>query len=218
MKGLLIKDFKLLKVQKRFIAIIVVVIGGMALYGSQNTSFLVLYATLIGCVLPMSSVTYDEMDDGNVFLFSLPVSRKGYVIEKYIYCIICGGVAWLTGAAAAAVSGIVKDAGTAGDAFMAALPYLPVMLVILAVMLPFQLFFGSEKGRLVYLIMAGGGVVAGVLVSEISETLHIDLEKWMEAVTSLNLEMLAAGAVVLAAALVLLSCSISVGIMKKKEF
>ena len=33
----------------------------------------------------MSSISYDEFDNGNAFLFSLPITRKDYVLEKYIF-------------------------------------------------------------------------------------------------------------------------------------
>ena len=75
MKGLLIKDFKLLKGQKNFfmpitaISIIMIIV-------SPGTSFPIGFLGFVGALFSLSSISYDEFDNGNAFLFSLPITRK----------------------------------------------------------------------------------------------------------------------------------------------
>lgn len=45
---------------------------------------------MICSMFSLSTISYDEFDNGNAFLFSLPITRKGYVIEKYIFGIMLG--------------------------------------------------------------------------------------------------------------------------------
>ena len=87
MTGLLIKDFRLLKVQKNFFALITFILFGQILF-AENNFFAISFASLTFSLLSISTVSYDEFDNGNPFLFSLPVTRKGYVLEKYCFGLI----------------------------------------------------------------------------------------------------------------------------------
>ena len=84
MKGLLIKDLRLMKNMGNSLAIILLVAVGMSFYIS-DMSFIVIYMAIIGTSFTSSTISYDEFDNGNAFLFSLPVSRKDYVLEKYLF-------------------------------------------------------------------------------------------------------------------------------------
>ena len=78
MKGLLIKDFKLLKNQKQFF-LIIGLITFMFLVTNDSPYFTITYATMMFSMFTMSTISYDEYDNGAAYLFSLPISRKGYV-------------------------------------------------------------------------------------------------------------------------------------------
>lgn len=79
MTGLLIKDFRLLKVQKNFFTLIVFILLGMILF-SEDNFFAVSFATFIFSLFSTSTVSYDEFDNGNPFLFSLP---RDFVHQAY---------------------------------------------------------------------------------------------------------------------------------------
>ena len=83
MKGLLIKDFKLLKGQKNFF-FIVCLVGVMLMVTSASPSYVISYMTFVFSMFTLSSVSYDEYDNGLAFLFCLPVTRKKYVREVCI--------------------------------------------------------------------------------------------------------------------------------------
>ena len=78
MKGLLVKDFRLLLSQKAYyMAVFLVAIVLATSTGSPN--FVVGYLAMLCMMFALSSISYDEFDNGNAFLFCLPISRNGYV-------------------------------------------------------------------------------------------------------------------------------------------
>ena len=83
MKGLLIKDFKLLKTQQKFFLLVLFIAIAVEMFSGSSSSFLIDTYPLWPYYSPLSSISYDEFDNGNAFLFSLPITRKSYVIEKY---------------------------------------------------------------------------------------------------------------------------------------
>ena len=89
MKGLLLKDMLLLKNNKKLYAILVffAVIYPMMGMGSFTITFL----GMMGLIISISTMNYDEFDNGNSFLFSLAFKRSTYVAEKYVLC-IGGGI------------------------------------------------------------------------------------------------------------------------------
>lgn len=84
MKGLLIKDFKLLKGQKNFFMAITA-ISIIMIIVSPGTSFPIGLLGFVGALFSLSSISYDEFDNGNAFLFSLPITRKDYVLENIFW-------------------------------------------------------------------------------------------------------------------------------------
>ena len=89
MKGLLIKDFKLMMMQKNFFLSIIAIAVVLTVF-VKNPSFIIGYLTFIGSVFTLSTISYDEFDNGNAFLFSLPITRKLYALEKYVFGFLTG--------------------------------------------------------------------------------------------------------------------------------
>ena len=107
----------------------------------------------------------------------------------------------------------------AGDLVVIALFILPVMLMMQAVMLPIQLKFGGEKGRIA-LIGASGLVVglAAIIVKGAETVLHIDLVKGFAHLQTVSVRVLILSVAAVAVVLLLASMKISIAVVKKKEF
>ena len=73
MKGLLIKDFKLLKGQKNFFMAITA-ISIIMIIVSPGTSFPIGFLGFVGALFSLSSISYDEFDNGNAFSNSAPLT------------------------------------------------------------------------------------------------------------------------------------------------
>ena len=87
MKAMLIKDWKLMKGQKQFVFILCIF---LAVFGatSNNLGFLISYMTLMATIFSISTISYDEYNNGMVYLLALPISRRKYVEEKYLFCLL----------------------------------------------------------------------------------------------------------------------------------
>lgn len=217
MKGLLIKDFKLMKAQRNFFIFIIVIAIGMAM-STEDSSFIIGYMTFVGLLFTMSTISYDEFENGNYFLFSLPITRKGYTAEKYGFGLIVGGISWLFATVVCIIAMLAKGSGSIMDTTLTAFLMLPILLVIFAIMLPFQLKYGGEKGRIAMIGAIGLMVVIGILAVRIAKVLNIDLIRVFDNLPTISMRILIAIMLGIAIVILFLSYRISVAIMNKKEF
>ncbi len=217
MKGLLIKDIRLMKNMRNSIIMILLIAVSMGAY-VKDVSFIITYLALIGASFTTSTMSYDEFDNGYTFLLSLPVTRKGYVLEKYAFGLLLGGGGWLRASVLVTVAGAVRNTSTVTDSLMMSLVMLPVALLLLSVLIPFHMKFGGEKGRIVMIITIGLIFAATVLGVKLAEAMNIDLDAALEKLPVMGTGAVAVGAVVISVVILLLSCRISIGIMNKKEF
>jgi len=217
MKGLLIKDFKLLKNMRSSMVMVVLIAVLMSTYLS-DISFIIMYLSLLGASFTMSTLSYDEYDNGYAFLMSLPITRKGYVAEKYGFGLIMCMGAWFLGAAIVMVVGLVKKTASVPEVVMLAFTLLPAALLLLAVMLPLRLKFGAEKGRIV--MIAAMGLVFGFayLAVKLAQTFKWDMDAVGERLGTLGMGAEIVLSIGIAVLLLLLSFKICLSIMKKKEF
>ena len=139
-------------------------------------------------------------------------------MEKYGFGLILGGGAWLLGTILAVVVGKVQHGGTVTDTIMTALMILPLMLMILSVMLPFQLKYGGEKGRIAMICAFGILFVIGTGILKIAKTLNIDLIYIIDHLPVISMGMLLVILIGIGAVVLLVSCKISISIVNKKEF
>lgn len=217
MRGLLIKDFKLMKSQKNFFVLIVMVAIGMAMF-VEDASFIIGYIAFIGSLFTLSSISYDEFDNGNAFMFSLPITRKDYIVEKYSFGLITGGGSWLLATFIVIIIALIKNTNLTVETIMGALMILPIMLLILAVMLPFQLKFGGEKGRVAMIAVVGLMFIIGIVTVKIAGALNIDLVSIINNLPKVSTGMVIAIGIGITIIALLISYKISLSIMNKKEF
>lgn len=217
MKGLLIKDFKLMKGRRSFFGLIVAMSVGMAAF-LEEPSFIIGYMTFVGVLAAMSTISYDEFDNGNAFLFSMPITRKGYAVEKYGFGLVFGLFFWLLAAVIAMIAGSLRAITSISDMLMTAFLFLPILLLTLSVTTPFQLKFGSEKGRLAMIGAAAMIVSICFVAVKAAGLFHIDLISALNRLSSMNMGMLIMMLLGIGIIVLLLSLSISISIMNKKEF
>ena len=83
-KGLVLKDVKLIISQMKLL-LVVMVIWAIFMAGSMRMTFFVGYVAILCSFLTLSTVNFDEAENGFAYLFTLPISRKDYVFEKYLF-------------------------------------------------------------------------------------------------------------------------------------
>lgn len=217
MKGLLIKDFKLMLMQKNFF-IIIIVVACLISISSQDPTFMIGFITLILSLFTVSTISYDEFDNGYPFLLTLPFSRKTYVLEKYVYGLILGAGAWIVSVMICSLMLIVQGKPVTSDMLIGAFVILPMFLVIESLMIPVHLRFGGEKGRYALIACVGVLVVIGFVVMKIVEIFHIDVLPLILAIDALGPVMFMMILLMIGFLIMLVSLKVSLSIMNKKEF
>ena len=211
MLGMMRKDLCLLLQRSR--AMLMMAGVGIIIGFSTDGSFMIGYLTMISAILTIGTISYDEFDNGYLFLLTLPVTRRSYVTAKYIFCFLGDLVGWAAASVIYAGCCLAKGAGLGMEQLAAALVFLPVVGLMSAVMLPLQLKYGAEKSRLALAVLFGGIGVLGALGMKLFPGLPNTLRAFPE-ISGAALGAAALGAVVAAVAL---SYRISLGIMEKKE-
>lgn len=218
MKGLLIKDFKLLKNQKTLFAVICFISFILLLTGTEP-SFIISYVTFVVAMFALSSVSYDEDNNGYAFLFSLPITRRQYVSAKYLFGLLVGAGAWILSTVLITVYTWVKYPGkNMEEWFFTVMLYLAILLLFLFVIFPVELKFGAEKGKVAMFCVVGGIFAGGFLLSKVIHYIGIDMERLWSGLVKMNTYLLF-GMIFLVCGIVgVISYTISLGIMKRKEF
>lgn len=218
MKGLLVKDFKLMKNQKNFFLMMFLLsIAFMGMNGGEN--FIVGFLTFICSLFSISTISYDEFDNGNAFLFTLPFNRADYVKEKYCFGLITGLAACAVGTIISGAAILIKNTGVDILEWLpACFTFIIIDLVFLSFLLPFQLKFGAERGRIA--LMLGFGILFVIvwLAAKLLAALNIDIEAIVENMTAAGVTGLFAFCFFAVAACTLVSYRISCAVVNHKEF
>lgn len=217
MKGLLIKDFRLMRGQRTFF-LAIIAISILTAVTSSNTLFAISFLGFVCPMFVLSSISYDEFDNGNAFLFSLPITRKGYVFEKYIFGLILSISALLFSTAVCLIISVIKNTVSINEIFITALTVFPAELLILSLMLPFQLKFGAEKGRIAIIAVLGGISVISVILVKAAEAMNINLYELLNAVSKLGMQTFFLLYLLISFIILIISYRISIKVINKKEF
>lgn len=177
MRGLFEKDIRIIKNQKK-IMLIFAGMGVLLLLSGVEISFILPYmASVMTSSVAISTISYDSMDNGNSFLFTLPVRRKDYATEKYFFVCGFGAVSALIVAIACGILLLVrKSEMTAGAFGVETMTCLLIVLLLADLLVPLQIKFGAEKSKIV--ILATVGIL--VLGFEIMK----NLDQYMQGISS----------------------------------
>lgn len=164
MKALFIQDFRYMLTQKSFLVLIALVGIVLALTQNDNYIFVIGYLGFMGMITGMMSVTMDDQSNGLTFLFSLPIDRRVYVREKYIFIVLMGVSFSIFATVLCLLFRMFAEYKAPTDEILStAVGTLAVMLLFICFMLPLQLKFGAERARLASFIAIGFFFVAVLL-------------------------------------------------------
>lgn len=215
MRGLFEKDFRLLCQNRQTLILFLMMAGFLGL--TQNGTFVLGYLSFMFSILLTSTISYDEMDQGFEFLMTLPVTPKTYVQEKYGFCtvgvifsVILSGIIYLT------EKGIHGEQILLGEELLTVLIFVPIVWCVIAIMVPIQLKFGAEKGRIAILMVYGGSAfllyfVLKCIGEENVKLMTNFLNQWKP-------EALVLGGFLLSGLVLGISYGISRRIMEQKEY
>lgn len=203
MKGLFVKDLKLMMLQKNFLLLILAIVIGMMIF-TDDVIFPLGFLSFIVSLFTVSTISYDDFDNGNAFLFTLPITRNHYVSEKYFLGLLLGCMAWVLTTVLGIITTVLKDTLPITDLVQSFLDLLT---------------FGGDKGRIAMIGAFGGlAVITLVIVKGAEAIFNIDLVSLLDNMPTVSMGVLIAIAIIIALLMLLVSMKISLSIMNKKEF
>ena len=218
MKGLLIKDIKLLLGQKKFFAVVV----GMGIFfmlSNENPVSGVSYITMLLSIFTLSTISYDEFDNGMAFLMTLPIERKTYAQEKYVFAGLVSLFSAVGTSVLAYIMGMVMENSidmteVVGVACLITL----VSWLMLALMIPIQIRFGAEKGRIAMILAMGALFGMFYVLAKVFSSTGADMNGVVVFLTNLKPWQIVLGALLATIVILMISYSICVRIINKKEY
>ena len=218
MRGLIYKDLQIMKNN----AGVLLAGFGMAwlvlALTDADVSFIVSYFTFFAVMMALNTLAYDDMNHGMQSILSLPVTRSGYVKEKYVFTIAFGASGWLFAFVIGAVYEIVRGNAVELSYLFTSAMGAVVMCSLAVLMIPVQLHFGAEKARVAIFAVIMAIVLAGYGVNYILESFDIRAAELLNRLTELHPGAALGIGVAVMVIFLLISMSISIMIVKKKEY
>ncbi len=216
MKGLLIKDMRILMRQKMTFLIIVLLGIFMSMNGG-DASFSLGYMMVVSAMLVVTTISYDYFENGMSFMFTLPISRKSYVVEKYVLALLVELV--MAGFSVLIQVGSIL-LGNPADwmvLLITGVGCFVAAMLLLAIYIPIYIKCGPEKSRIAMFIVVGIVAVGTYLGAKV-EALQGIPERLIGALSKMSTVQITAVGVGIFVLAMLASVGISIGIMEKKEF
>lgn len=168
MKGLILKDLFVL----RKIAVLYLVIEGVllaaSLFNPAMQMFAILYFLILAMMLPITALAYDERAGWEKYALTMPVTRKKLVASKYLLGLILLGISlvlmilFIIFAYEFLATYSVNYIETTFRLVLAVV----VGCLFLSVLMPIMLKLGTEKGRIVMMLMIFIPVGAVLILSK----------------------------------------------------
>ena len=213
MKGLLIKDLSLLRNQKRLLPVYLLLAVWFTFL--HNDSFAFPFLMMMASILAGSTISYDEIDHSQTYLFVLPVDRKTYVQEKFVLGGILAAVSLLlAGIFSLARMLISHDVSVAELGPLVALSAC-VGSGFIAVMIPIRIRFGGDQGRIVLYVFFALIALAAALLSKIFPGSQ---EQMAEDLSQLGMAAITSASAVFSCILIISGYFLGIHWISKKEF
>lgn len=193
MKGLVMKDFYMIyKYCRMYLLIAVIFAIG---YTMGDNIFMLFYPIVLGSIMPVTLIAYDEKSKWQVYAETFPYTRKEIVTAKYLITLLYLTAFALLSAVSQAVHMLrAAEVFSLSSCLSVILPLLAVGLIVPGITLPAVFKLGTEKGRMAYYgivvavcgLFGAMGVMTDMNVAEIT----LKLREWMVPV------LIAAGVVI----------------------
>ena len=145
MKGLIKKDFYIIKQNMKYILLFLAVFGIIALEGDNILYFIPVF--LITMIF-ITTFSYDDYNNWDAYAVTLPNGRKNVVKSKYIASITLTVFATLITYILSVIIGAINGNLDLSNMTSLILSGLFSVVLIQAIMYPLIFKFGAEKGRI----------------------------------------------------------------------
>ena len=207
MKGLLLKDWYMMKKYCRAYLLIAVVFIAVSLFSNDNM-FFVFYPCLLCGMIPVNLLGYDERSRWMQYSGTLPYTKTQIVSGKYLIGLLSQITILVATGVAQAAKMLIAHNFELGNFAVLMLLMLIVSTLTSSICLPFVFKLGVEKGRTAYYIMIGFVCGASVLASSILRR---------QLISEINPNLILALVAVVGICVYILSWYLSIVFFKKRE-
>lgn len=167
MKGLILKDWYLLKDYCK-VYLLLIIVFTVASFWSQDSLFLLLYPCILASVIPVTLLSYDERSHWESYCGALPYTKAQIVSGKYIIGLAVQILVFLLISAVQLIR-MGTNGGLHGGEYL----FLVTLMLLLCCFstsftLPVMFKFGVEKGRMAYYIILGAACSVLFLIPYLS--------------------------------------------------
>lgn len=166
MKGLLLKDWYMMKKDCRWYLLLAVIFSAVSFFSDENY-FLIFYPCLLCGMIPVSLLGYDEKSGWMYYSATMPYTKAQLVSAKYLVGLLAQGVMLL-------ISGIIHSIKlmVEGHFNFAEFGVFMILFFVIAtfapsISMPFVFKYGVEKGRMGYYIMVGFFCAASIIAQDV---------------------------------------------------
>ena len=216
MKGLLIKDMRILMRQKTTF-LIIIILGVFLGTNGGDMSFSMGYMMMVSNTLVITTIAYDYHERGMSFLLTFPVSKKTYVTEKYLLSVFIGVVTSSVGMLLNVLGGLWGAQVAWNEFWVIAAVSMAAALLMLALYIPVYIKCGPEKSRVAILIVVGVFLAGGYLAVKVEPVRNVLYQALGVLKTMSALQVIGIGVAVWAL-IMAVSMVVSIRLLEKKEF
>ena len=182
----------------------------------------VVYMAIIVSMFSLATIGYDEFDNGFRFLFTLPVARKSYVREKYLFFLLSLIVGIAVGCCVGLIAEMIKDSGSL-DQYISSL-HESIMGAFLVgsfyagLLIPIRTKYDAEKARIVNFAILGTIAAVAYVIFQFKDKAGDLPMKIIKAIENLNDASIIAIIILVSVCILLISERIAERIITNKEY
>lgn len=215
MKGLLIKEYYTLQKYAKTYLLYIVLFGGVMVFSGQIAIFSAISVVFLSSI-PISSFSIDDVSGWHRMAQTTPVERKNVVGVKYLLVLFMTAFLLVLSPIMILLAKLRNPATfVVSEALISMLVSIVVMCLGTMAVFPFLFRYGTEKGRLMIMMIFGGIAGTIVLVSWLLQYLPATMR---DASAVVVLPVLLIGLLLVLVLAVVISYNASCHIYAKKEF
>lgn len=166
MKGLLLKDWYMMRQYCRYYLFCAVGFTILSVMSTDNM-FFVFYPCLLCGMIPVNLIGYDERSGWMQYSGAMPYTKEQIVSGKYIIGLLAQLIMVIVMGTAQAAKMMIDGSFFPGEFAVLMLLMLIVSTIASSISLPFIFKLGVEKGRTAYYVMIGFVCGASVFASSL---------------------------------------------------
>lgn len=165
MKGLILKDIYNLRKYGKTLFLIAALYFLLS-FMMDNADIFVGMIVIMFAITTVTSFAYDSQSGWDVYVNTMPVSRKDVVLSKYLLSLLLILTGGLLSVLMGWVNGLIRNIGNFSETLLTAYALCAVGLLFVSILLPFVYKFGVERARVIIIAVVAVPVAAGIALSQ----------------------------------------------------